>query len=74
MSIKTQAFIRTIGVLAAIGIGSFAIPILLSLIPPVYFTTIFVALLVAVFSYILYGIILGQLEYEEKLKEIARKN
>jgi len=72
MNIKTRAAIRTLGMLAVAALGPIAVVALFQLDEEILFN-LFVLTIFAWMIWIIYSINLGQLETEEKVREMQER-
>ena len=73
MSVKLRALSYTAGIFAAVSIGAVALVEILKMLPQEWIPNIFIgALLVGLFKFV-YDMVKLNLEYKDKLAEIAKK-
>ena len=73
MSIKVRAFSYTTGIFACVSIGAMALIEILKMLPQEWVPNIFALFLIALLFKGVYEIVKINLEYKEKLAEIAKK-
>ena len=73
MNLKFRALSYTTGIFACVTIGALALVEILKMLPQEWVPTIFASFLVALIFKFVYEIVKINLEYKEKLAEIAKK-
>ena len=73
MSIRLRAFLYALGIFVAIGVGSVVAVQILNMIPEAYYLPLFVVVVTALIFNLVYSICKAQLEYKEKLQQIAKQ-
>jgi uncharacterized membrane protein YfcA len=73
MSIKLRAFSYTAGIFAAMTVGALALVEILKMLPQEWVPNIFAGVLIALLFKFVYEMVKLNLEYKDKLAEIAKK-
>lgn len=74
MTLKQRAILQTAGILAVIIGSSVAITALLNYLTAGQIINGLAFASIALLIYSMYGVVLGRLEYQDKLKEISKNN
>ena len=73
LSLKQKALLMTVGILSSIVIGSLVVTFILVNVSAQTITNAFLLGCFVMLFWAMYGIVLGRLSYNEKLKEMTEK-
>ena len=73
MTLKQQAIIQTLGIVAAVVTGSVIVSLILSNLTAQQITMGFALLSIGALIYAMYGVVLSRLEYQDTLKKLVDK-